>query len=135
MVRVKYTDNTGCNDSITEYPTIKEAWEAVYREIDDVAEYFSGREHRTLLFPDGAESYVTYCNERAEWKILNELERDDSACAEAFCAAIKKLAACPANLENLESYLSQHFDEWLAKYARTPEELTAEMKNFAEMRI
>ena len=61
--------------------------------------------------------------------------KDDSACAEAFCAAIKKLAACPANLENLESYLSQHFDEWLAKYARTPEELTAEMKNFAEMRI
>ena len=32
-------------------------------------------------------------------------------------------------------YLSQHFAEWLTKYARTPEELTAEMKSFAEMRF
>lgn len=77
MVRVKYTDNTGCNDSVTEYPTLKEAWEAVYRDLDNVAEYFRGREHRTLLFPDGAEVYVTDDNERAEWKIINESEDSD----------------------------------------------------------
>ena len=99
MVRVKYTDTTGCNDSVAEYPTIEEAWEAIYREIDDVAEYFSGREHHTLLFPNGAETYAPDGNERAEWKIIND------------------------------------FTEWLTKYARTPEELTAEMKNFAEMII
>lgn len=74
MVRVKYTDNTGCNDSVAEYSTIEEAWEAIYREIDDVAEYFSGREHRTLLFPNGAETYAPDGNERAEWKIINESE-------------------------------------------------------------
>ena len=44
MVRVKYTDNTGCNDSVAEYPTIEEAWKAIYSEIDEVAEYFNGRE-------------------------------------------------------------------------------------------
>lgn len=74
MVRVKYTDNIGCNDSVTEYPTIKEAWEAIYREIDDVSEYFRGSEHRTLLFPNGAETYAPDRNERAEWKIINESE-------------------------------------------------------------
>ena len=135
MVRVKYTDNTGCNDSVDEYRTIEEAWEAIYHEIDDVAEYFNSREHRTLLFPNGAEIYTPDGNEHAEWKILNELERDDSDYAEAFCAAIRKLAARPANLDNMETYLSRHFAEWLTKYARTPEELTAEMQNFAEMII
>lgn len=37
MVRVKYTDNIECNDSVAEYPTVEETWEAIYREIDDVA--------------------------------------------------------------------------------------------------
>lgn len=77
MVRVKYTDNIECNDSVAEYPTVEETWEAIYREIDDVAEYFNGREYRTLLFPNGAEIYAPDGHERAEWKIINESEDSD----------------------------------------------------------
>lgn len=53
--------------------------------------------------------------------------------AEAFADAIRKLAANPDNLNNLASYLSHHFPEWLCKYANTPEGLVYELKAFAEM--
>lgn len=53
--------------------------------------------------------------------------------AEAFADAIRKLAATPDNLNNLVSYLSHHFPEWLRKYANTPEGLVYELKAFAEM--
>ena len=55
--------------------------------------------------------------------------------ATQFCEAIRALANKPENLENLESYLSRHFSEWISKWANTPEELAAEMKEFAEMEI
>lgn len=52
-----------------------------------------------------------------------------------FCAAIREIANKPDNLDNLESYLSSHFSEWLEKYARTPDEMACEMKEFASMVI
>ena len=50
-----------------------------------------------------------------------------------FVNAIKTIANKPENLDNLESYLSYHFSEWLEKYANTPEDMAAEMREFAEM--
>ena len=55
--------------------------------------------------------------------------------AEIFVNAIRKLSINPENTENLESYLSRHFKEWLEKYADTPEGIAGEMKMFAEMEI
>lgn len=55
--------------------------------------------------------------------------------AKQFTEAIKTIAAKPENLENLECYLSHHFDVWLEIYANTPEKITAELKAFAEMEI
>lgn len=55
--------------------------------------------------------------------------------AKLFIDAIKTIASKPANLENLESYLTHHFPRWLALHADTPEKLTAEIKAFAEMEI
>lgn len=52
-----------------------------------------------------------------------------------FISAIKEIAGKPENLDNLESYLSYHFPEWLKKYANTPEKLAAEMAEFANMEI
>lgn len=52
-----------------------------------------------------------------------------------FCNSIRTLANKPENLNNLESYLTYHFDEWLEKWATTPENIAAEMKEFAEMEI
>lgn len=53
--------------------------------------------------------------------------------ARMFCDAIKELANKPANLENLESYLSRHFSEWLKKYAADPANLAGEMRCFSTM--
>lgn len=55
--------------------------------------------------------------------------------AAIFCAAVKKLASKPENLENLENYLSYHFDDWLENFADTPERMAAELFEFAKMGI
>jgi hypothetical protein len=65
-------------------------------------------------------------------KVLHTPERISKAATD-FAEAIKIIAAKPSNLENLENYLSRHFLEWLEKWANSPEDLTAEMKAFAEM--
>lgn len=55
--------------------------------------------------------------------------------AAQFCNAIRELANKPENLQNLESYLEYHFDKWMEKYASTPDDMAAEMSNFAQMEI
>lgn len=50
-----------------------------------------------------------------------------------FVNAIKTIANKSENLDNLESYLSYHFAEWLEKYANTPDNIAAEMREFAEI--
>ena len=55
--------------------------------------------------------------------------------AAQFCNAIRELANKPENLQNLESYLEYHFDKWLEKYASTPEDMAAEMLEFAQMEM
>lgn len=52
-----------------------------------------------------------------------------------FIQAIKTIAEKPKNLDNLEVYLSYHFDKWLEIWANTPEKITSEIKQFAEMEI
>ena len=61
--------------------------------------------------------------------------RKDEEQATQFCEAIRALANKPENLNNLESYLTYNFDKWLTTWANTPEDLAAEMKEFAEMEI
>lgn len=55
--------------------------------------------------------------------------------AEQFIEAIKTIASKPENLENLESYLSIHFENWITKFASTPEDLVFEIQEFANMTI
>ena len=55
--------------------------------------------------------------------------------AAEFCEAIRALASKPENLNNLESYLTYHFDKWLTTWASSPASLAEEMKEFAEMEI
>lgn len=52
-----------------------------------------------------------------------------------FIEAIKELASKPENLNNLESYLSYHFETWLRTYGTKPENITKELKHFAEMEV
>ena len=55
--------------------------------------------------------------------------------AKEFIQAIKTISKKQANLDNFECYLSHHFPVWLEKYANNPEEITAELKAFADMDI
>lgn len=61
------------------------------------------------------------------------MERKHEQTAREFCKALRTIAGKPENLESLESYLSYHFAEWMNKYANTPENIAAELKNFADM--
>lgn len=67
-------------------------------------------------------------------KVLYTPERVAKAAAD-FVGAIKLIATKPDNLDNLESYLSHHFPEWVSRWANSPEDLAAEMKEFARMEI
>lgn len=53
--------------------------------------------------------------------------------AKMFCNAIRIMAQKPDNIDNLESYLEYHFENWLKIYGNNPEDLAMEMKTFAEM--
>ena len=63
------------------------------------------------------------------------MNRKHEQTAKQFCEALRAIAGKPENLKNLESYLSYHFDEWMNKYANTPENITAELKSFADLDI
>ena len=49
--------------------------------------------------------------------------------------AIKELASNQKKLDNLENYLSEHFDIWMERYANTPSGIIYELRCFAEMEI
>ena len=59
------------------------------------------------------------------------MERKYKQDAKEFCEAVKTIAGNPENLENLELYLSIHFQKWLDRFANYPENITAELKRFA----
>ena len=63
------------------------------------------------------------------------MNRKHEQTAKQFCETLRAIAGKPENLENLESYLSYHFAEWMNKYANTPENITAELKSFADLDI
>ena len=63
------------------------------------------------------------------------MRKYEKQAAADFVEAIKLISTKPDNLDNLESYLSRHFSEWISKWANSPENIAAEMKEFAEMEI
>lgn len=60
---------------------------------------------------------------------MNENEKN----ALEMQAAIIALANSPEHLNNFVSYLTQHFPEWIEKFANTPEGLASEFREFANM--
>jgi len=59
---------------------------------------------------------------------------NNTEAAKIFTDAIRNFVNNPNNIDNLESYLSTHFDKWL-DWCKTPEDIAAEMKDFANMKI
>lgn len=64
---------------------------------------------------------------------MKDTERKHEQEAADFCKAIRIFAEHPDRIDNLESYLTHCFTAWLEKYANTPENIAAEMLNFANM--
>ena len=64
-----------------------------------------------------------------------KMERLYNKEAAQFIEAIKTIASKPENLENLESYLSIHFANWINRFASSPEDLVCEIQEFANMII
>lgn len=58
MVRVKYTDHTGCNDGVSEYATEQEARKAVAEELEMTKKMWDKGYLRVLNSPDFAEIYT-----------------------------------------------------------------------------
>ena len=63
------------------------------------------------------------------------MNKENELYAKSFINAIKELASDTKKLNNLESYLSIHFDVWMERYANTPYDITYELKCFAEIEI
>ena len=63
------------------------------------------------------------------------MNKENELCAKAFVNVIKELASNPKKLDNLENYLSKHFDIWMERYANTPSGIIYELRGFAEMEI
>lgn len=53
--------------------------------------------------------------------------------AGAMCDAIRKMARNESTLDNFESYLSSHFEDWLRMYCHSPEGLVDEFERFADI--
>ena len=54
--------------------------------------------------------------------------------AHELVEAIKELAASEYALDNFESYLAYHFDDWLEDRASWPTGLVSEFKHFASIK-
>ena len=63
------------------------------------------------------------------------MNKENELCAKAFVNVIKELASNQKKLDNLENYLSEHFDIWMERYANTPSGIIYELRGFAEMEI
>lgn len=53
--------------------------------------------------------------------------------ARMLSEAIRRLAYNEDNLFTMETYLSFHFQDWLEKYANTPEGMAAEFESFSKI--
>ena len=125
------------------------------RQFERYAEDFDAEEHAEMWVNsrgnNGVPNSIRDLLDDAEWikntlmEIAEELNNIDNEeedteetkeeLAEKFINAIKEIASKPDNLDNLECYLSHHFDVWMEKFAYNPECLVSELKHFAEMEI
>ncbi len=125
------------------------------KQFKSYAEEFDAEEHAEMWIEsrgkNGVPNSIKDLLEDAEWikstleKVADDLENigndeedieeTKEKLAEKFINAIKEIANKPDNLDNLECYLSHHFDVWMEKFAYSPGCLVSELKHFAEMEI
>lgn len=129
--------------------------ESFIREFRSYANDFDAEEHAEMWIEgrgeNGVPDSIRDLLEDAEWikstleEVADDLKNIDNEeegseetqeeLAKEFVNTIKAIAKKPYNLDNLECYLSHHFDVWMEKFAYSPECLVSELKHFAEMEI
>lgn len=72
MVKVKYTDNTGNNESEQFYDTKELAVQAVEKELEEAKEYFRGRNYDYGDFGNKTEIWDRDGNDYACWEFVEE---------------------------------------------------------------
>ena len=109
--------------------TVPEGWEPQRTDEEITADIIAIFNDDEELFNDCIEELDGYNGYLGDNRLGREYEQD----AKEFCEAVKTIAEKPENLENLELYLSIHFQKWLDRFANYPESITAELKHFAGM--
>lgn len=71
--KVKYTDNTGINDSIIEYLTEEAAEKAIEEDLENCKEYSQSLNYDYGDFGNKTEFWVPGSNEYASWERLWKL--------------------------------------------------------------
>lgn len=66
---------------------------------------------------------------------MEKKEREFEELAERFVATIKRIATKEENLNNLQHYLSIHFQQWLTRFANTPQDIVFELEQFEKMEL
>lgn len=99
---------------------------------DKVLDYDNCKGCKSKCEHAGKDREFVYCGTSCKVVYTHDAMRKAAA---DFVAAIKEIAGKPQNLDNLESYLTNHFPEWLSKHANTPESMAAEMREFAKMDV
>ena len=66
---------------------------------------------------------------------MKENKREFEELAERFVEAVKRISKKEENLDNLQHYLSVHFEKWLTRFAKTPLAIVCEIESFADMEI
>lgn len=127
------------------------------RQFRSYAEDFDVEEHAEIWIEsrgkNGVPNRIKDLLDDAEWQkemlleVAKELEKTDGKdeeqnelnsdmkYAKMFCDAIRTMVDKPDNINNLESYLSNCFTNWLDLYGNNPENISHELKSFAEMKI
>lgn len=66
---------------------------------------------------------------------MEKNKREFEELAERFVEAVKRISKKEENLNNLQHYLSIHFEQWIERFARTPLAIVCELESFADMEI
>ena len=66
---------------------------------------------------------------------MEKNEREFEELAERFVEAIKRISTKEENLNNFQYCLSIHFEQWLTRFANTPQDIVFELEQFAKMEL
>ena len=66
---------------------------------------------------------------------MKKNEREFEELAERFVETIKRISTKEENLNNLQHYLSRHFEQWLTRVANTPQDIVFELEQFEKIEL